>query len=133
MKKIFNNLKISVLFALIASQEFFSKDKPVILSDDIKTDIKKIKEPFLVVVRGQDKPEYKDVTTIKHKFDNDTETVNVFSQKFVKETAGDKATFHIDGAYGFALINQKAKAVKEVEVPPPPPDEKEKQTEKPKK
>ena len=105
MKKIFNNLKISVLFALIASQEFFSKDKP----------------------------EYKDVTTIKHKFDNDTETVNVFSQKFVKETAGDKATFHIDGAYGFALINQKAKAVKEVEVPPPPPDEKEKQTEKPKK
>lgn len=120
MKRIFNNLKIGVLFALISTQEFFSKDKPVIISDDIKNDIKKIKEPFLVVARGQDKPEYKEVTTIKHKFDNDVEKVNVFSQAFIKEVAGDKATFFIDGAYGFALINPnyKAKVVKEPETLP---------------
>lgn len=134
MKKIFNNLKIAVLFASVISLEVFKEKSAVILSDDLKADIKKIKEPFVVIIRGIDKPEYKDETVIKHKFsEDDTEKVTVFSQKFVKETAGDKATFHIDGAYGFALINPKSKAVKEVELPPPPPDEKEKQTEKPKK
>ncbi len=120
MKKIFNNLKIAVLFASVISLEVFKEKSAVILSDDLKADIKKIKEPFIVVVRGVDKQEYKDVTEVRHKFsDNDTEKVNVFSQSYVKEIAGDKATFYIDGAYGFAVVNPKSKAVKDVEVPPP--------------
>lgn len=111
MKKIFNNLKIAILFALTCSTHFPNQEQ-IILSDDPEKDIKKLKEPFLVVIRGNDKSEYKDVTAIKHKFDDGIETVNVFSQAYIKKIAGDKAIFLTDGAYGFALINPKAKPEK---------------------
>lgn len=119
MKKIFNNLKIALLFASVIASQLPDKEK-FILSDDLEKDIKKLKEPFFVVVRGRDKPEYEDVTKIKHKFDDGLESVNVFSQAYVNKIAGDKATFFVDGAYGFALINPKVKVekVKETEKPP---------------